>query len=85
MPVAVTGMDAVKDISGQDLFDKAERLMSIFEMSRGNENQSIFYSGESVRMAIEIGLYLHRSSAQLPQIELEVRSATIWGAFALDK
>ncbi|XMA13658.1 hypothetical protein WAI453_006449 [Rhynchosporium graminicola] len=53
-------------------------------MSRGNENQSIFYSGESVRMAVEMGLYLYRSSAQLPQIELEVRSATIWGAFALD-
>ncbi|CZT13169.1 related to nitrate assimilation regulatory protein nirA [Rhynchosporium graminicola] len=96
------GIGTTSEISGQDLFSEAERLlakendipqlttvqalglMSIFEISRGNQNQSIFYSGESVRMAVEMGLHLHPSNPQLPQIELEVRSATIWGAFALD-
>ncbi|XMA13646.1 hypothetical protein WAI453_006437 [Rhynchosporium graminicola] len=91
-----------KRVSGQQLFDEAERLlakesrtprlttvqafgtMSIFELSRANQNQSSFYSGESVRMAIEMGLHLHPSNPQLPQVELEVRSATVWGAFALD-
>ncbi|CZT13581.1 uncharacterized protein RAG0_17080 [Rhynchosporium agropyri] len=96
------GMSTARDISGQELFSEAERLlakendtpqlttvqalglMSIFEISRGNQNQSIFYSGESVRMAVEMGLHLHPSNTRLPQIELEVRSATIWGSFALD-
>ncbi|KAL2073461.1 hypothetical protein VTL71DRAFT_10785 [Oculimacula yallundae] len=91
-----------KHVSGQQLFDEAERLlakeaktprlttvqalglMSILELSRGNQNQSSFYSGESVRMAVEMGLHLDPSNPQLPQVELEVRSATIWGAFALD-
>ncbi|CZT52847.1 uncharacterized protein RSE6_14229 [Rhynchosporium secalis] len=59
-------------------------LISIFEISRRNQNQSIFYSGESVRIAIEIGLHLYPSNPRLPQIELEVRSAIIWGSFALD-
>ena len=97
------GIDSNRQVSGQQLFDEAGRLlvkeddtpqlttvqalgiMSIFELSRGNQHESILYSGRSIRMAVEMGLHLNTSISQLPQIEIEVRSATIWGAFALDK
>ena len=60
-------------------------ILSIFELSCGNQHKSILYSGRSIRMAVEMGLHLDTLTSQFPQIELEVRSATIWGAFALDK
>jgi hypothetical protein len=60
-------------------------LMSIFEASRGRDNQSIFYSGQSIRMSVEMGLHCSTNDAEASETEREVRSATIWGAFSLDK
>jgi hypothetical protein len=60
-------------------------LMSIFEASRGRDNQSMFYSGQSIRMSVEMGLHCSTNDVEASEAEREVRSATIWGAFALDK
>jgi hypothetical protein len=60
-------------------------LMSIFEASRGRDSQSMFYSGQSIRMAVEMGLHCNTNDAEASETEREVRSATIWGTFALDK
>jgi hypothetical protein len=59
-------------------------LMSIFEASRGRDSQSMFYSEQSIRMAIGMGLHRVVDTPQIPIAELEVRSATIWGAFQID-
>jgi hypothetical protein len=60
-------------------------LMSIFEASRGRDKQSMFYSGQSIRMAVEMGLHCSTNDAETSEAEREVHSATIWGTFALDK
>jgi len=59
-------------------------VMSLFEASRGRDSQSLFYSGQSIRMAVEMGLHCTVLEDEIPDIEREVRSATIWGAFTLD-
>lgn len=58
-------------------------IMSIREASCGRDSESWYYAGQSVRLAIEMGL--HRISGQGDQDELAVKSATFWGAFALDQ
>lgn len=57
-------------------------IMSIREASCGRDSESWFYAGQSIRLAIEMGL--HRTQAESHD-ELAVRSATFWGAFALDQ
>ncbi|KAH6667682.1 fungal-specific transcription factor domain-containing protein [Halenospora varia] len=59
-------------------------LMSIFEASRGRDKQSMFHAGQSIRMAVEMGLHYNTNDAEASETEREVRSATIWGTFALD-
>lgn len=62
-------------------------LMSIREASCGRSSEAIFYSGQSIRLAIEMGLH-HDSETgggNGPSLEHAVRSATFWGAFALDQ
>jgi hypothetical protein len=63
-------------------------LMSIREASCGRSNESIYYSGQSIRLAVEMGLHL-RLDHDRPDEESEtnhaVRSATFWGAFSLDE
>lgn len=59
-------------------------MMSIFEASQGRDSQSMFYSGQSIRMAVGMGLHRKDGITQLSPVELEVRSATIWGAFSMD-
>ncbi|KAM3087208.1 hypothetical protein ACMFMG_001313 [Clarireedia jacksonii] len=63
-------------------------LMAIREASCGRSSQSIFYSGQSIRLAIEMGLHLEAEGQRaLEAVEgaQAVRAATFWGAFALDQ
>lgn len=57
-------------------------IMSIREASCGRDSESWYYAGQSIRLAVEMGL--HRVEDTLDDEELAVRSATFWGAFALD-
>ena len=62
-------------------------LMSIREASYGRSSESIFYSGQSVMIAIEMGLHLESESGGGDDANLDqaVKSATFWGAFSLDQ
>ncbi|KAG0649229.1 Nitrogen assimilation transcription factor nit-4 [Hyphodiscus hymeniophilus] len=56
-------------------------VMSLFEASRGRDAHSLFFSGQSIRMAVEMGLHGKvKENEIMTDIEREVRSATIWGA-----
>ncbi|TRX87778.1 hypothetical protein FHL15_011335 [Xylaria flabelliformis] len=58
-------------------------IMSIREASCGRDSESWYYAGQSVRLAIEMGL--HRLHDDGDEDELAVQAATFWGAFALDQ
>lgn len=58
-------------------------IMSIREASCGRDSESWYYAGQSIRLAIEMGL--HRLQGDGDEEELAVQSATFWGAFALDQ
>jgi hypothetical protein len=60
-------------------------ILFVLEASRGSSEQGVFYSGQAIRMAVEMGLHLDVGGAQLSSTEREVRRATVWGAFTLDK
>ncbi|ODA84200.1 hypothetical protein RJ55_02718 [Drechmeria coniospora] len=57
-------------------------IMSIREASCGRDSESWYYAGQSIRLAVEMGL--HRIHGDVDEDELAVQSATFWGAFALD-
>ncbi|KKP01767.1 hypothetical protein THAR02_06146 [Trichoderma harzianum] len=57
-------------------------IMSIREASCGRDSESWYYAGQSIRLAVEMGL--HRIHDEDDEDELAVQSATFWGAFALD-
>ncbi|ORY55713.1 fungal-specific transcription factor domain-containing protein [Pseudomassariella vexata] len=57
-------------------------IMSIREASCGRDSESWYYAGQSVRMAIEMGLHMIHDDDD--EDELAVQAATFWGAFALD-
>jgi len=59
-------------------------LMSVREASSGRSSEAIYYSGQSIRLAIEMGLHMEDKSLD-DSSELMVRSATFWGAFTLDQ
>ena len=61
-------------------------LMSIREASCGRTSQSLFLSGQSIRLAVEMGLHLNpdHGGPVVDEDEQAVRSATFWGAFSLD-
>ncbi len=58
-------------------------IMSIREASCGRDSESWYYAGQSIRLAIEMGLHQHNSESDDDVIA--VKSATFWGAFALDQ
>jgi len=58
-------------------------IMSIREASCGRDSESWYYAGQSIRIAIEMGL--HRINDQGDEDEVAVQAATFWGAFALDQ
>jgi hypothetical protein len=67
-------------------------IMSIREASRGRVHDSIFFSGQSMRLAIEMGLHLDAENTGDDEEDNEaedddkaVREATFWGAFSLDE
>lgn len=57
-------------------------IMSIREASCGRDSESWYYAGQSIRLAVEMGL--HRVHDEGDEDELAVQAATFWGAFALD-
>ncbi|KAG6004022.1 hypothetical protein E4U43_000810 [Claviceps pusilla] len=57
-------------------------IMSIREASCGRDSESWYYAGQSIRLAVEMGL--HTLQDGLDEDDLAVQSATFWGAFALD-
>jgi hypothetical protein len=62
-------------------------LMSIREASCGRSTESIYYAGQSVMIAVEMGLHLESQSGGGDHASLDnaVKSATFWGAFSLDQ
>ncbi len=58
-------------------------IMSIREASCGRDSESWYFAGQSIRLAIEMGL--HRIHEEGDEDELAVQLATFWGAFALDQ
>ncbi|KAH7390115.1 fungal-specific transcription factor domain-containing protein [Cadophora sp. MPI-SDFR-AT-0126] len=62
-------------------------LMSIREASCGRSSHSIYLSGQSIRLAIEMGLHfdVQDDGTEDAKRDHAVRSATFWGAFSLDQ
>lgn len=60
-------------------------ILSILEASRGRSEESTFYCGQAIRMAVEMGLHLEVDLGPYSDVESEVRRATVWGVFALDQ
>lgn len=60
-------------------------LMSLHEASCGKDVNSRFYSGQSISIAIEMGLHLQDSQNEISADEYSVRNITFWGAFSLDQ
>lgn len=59
-------------------------IMSIREASCGRDSESWYFAGQSIRLAIEMGL--HRISDKSGDSdEIAVQAATFWGAFSLDQ
>lgn len=58
-------------------------IMSIREASCGRDSESWYYAGQSIRMAIEMGLHRLQDDGK-DDDESAVQAATFWGAFALD-
>lgn len=59
-------------------------IMSIREASCGRDSESWFYAGQSIRLAIEMGLHRLQDEGR-DDDESAVQAATFWGAFALDQ
>lgn len=82
-----TRLLALEDDRHQLTTVQALGLMSIREASCGRSSEGLYYSGQSIRLAIEMGLHHESQSGDgdLATYEQAVRSATFWGAFALDQ
>lgn len=62
-------------------------LMSIREASCGGDTESYYLAGQAIRLSVEFGLHIEasdRDDKSVGGMDHEVRSATFWGAFALD-
>jgi len=60
-------------------------IMSIREASCGRDSESWYYAGQSIRLAIEMGLHRLPAGRDDDDDETAVQAATFWGAFALDQ
>lgn len=58
-------------------------IMSIREASCGRDSESWYYAGQSIRIALEMGLHMTNGTGN--DDDIAVRAATFWGAFALDQ
>jgi hypothetical protein len=57
--------------------------MSIREANCGRGVEAVHYSSQSLMLALEMGL--HHSRDEGYEADLEVKLATFWGAFSLNK
>jgi hypothetical protein len=64
---------------------QAISLMSTWNASRGSYGKARFYAGQSIRIAMEMGLHHENSTADMSRDLCEVRNTTFWGAFMLDQ
>lgn len=67
---------------------QAIHFLAIWEASCGRLTASLFYSDQSIGLAIEMGLHKDidlRYSRNSGTIEQTVRLATFWGCFSLDQ
>lgn len=60
-------------------------IMSIREASCGRDSESWYYAGQSIRLAIEMGLHRVSEKSSGDPDETAVQAATFWGAFSLDQ
>ncbi|KAF8856146.1 hypothetical protein BDZ45DRAFT_480930 [Acephala macrosclerotiorum] len=62
-------------------------LMSLRQASCGRSSQSLYLSGQSIRLAVEMGLHqeVQVGDGKEAEVAHAVRSATFWGAFSLDQ
>lgn len=60
-------------------------IMSIREASCGRDSESWYYAGQSIRLAIEMGLHRVQEGDADDEDEVAVQAATFWGAFGLDQ
>lgn len=58
-------------------------IMSIRQASCGRVSESWYYAGQSIRLAVEMGLHRIQGDG-VDDDETAVKSATFWGAFALE-
>ena len=84
--------EAVRLLEGQKSWHtlttiQALGLLSLREASCGRSSESIYYAGQSVMIAIEMGLHLENESGDGDDANEDqaVKSATFWGAFSLDQ
>ena len=63
---------------------QAMGLMSSWNASRGDYRKARFYAGQSMRMAVEMGLHQDNSTDETKNFR-EVCNITFWGAFMLDQ
>lgn len=61
---------------------QAFSIMSLRALSCGSDSESNHYSGQGIRLAIEMGIHIHTAG---DEDESAVKTATFWGAFGLDK
>lgn len=59
-------------------------IMSIREASCGRDSESWYYAGQSIKLAIEMGLHEIQENG-MDDDQTAVQAATFWGAFALDQ
>jgi hypothetical protein len=64
---------------------QAMSLMSTWNASRGDPRKARFYAGQSLRLAVEVGLDQQSSANEISEDTHEVRNTAFWGAFMLDQ
>jgi hypothetical protein len=60
-------------------------VMSTWNASRGHYTKARLYAGQSIRIAVEMGLHQENGVDEMDEDTREVRNATFWGAFMLDQ
>lgn len=68
---------------------QALSLMSLYQASHGSTSAGMYYAGQAIRLATEMGL--HRRPYDTPESPIDshldetVRTATFWGAYSLNQ
>jgi hypothetical protein len=64
---------------------QAMGLMSTWNASCGHYRKARFYAGQSIRIAVEMGLHQERDIEEMSEDTREVRNTAFWGTFMLDQ